>query len=147
MKDVCEKESEGRQTLSWIWKMPGIIVNVDASEKENLHDGACSFFFSGHCSTYRPTALRIEWCKARVCQLCWEEEKHLLQEEQRCILVFFDWQANWWTEQGACCSFVDNTLEEGLQAYAARQSVLQWQLGVHFRGLWAAGAGRGIQSI
>ncbi|KIM56201.1 hypothetical protein SCLCIDRAFT_29827 [Scleroderma citrinum Foug A] len=102
----------------------------DASEKENLHD-----------------ALRIEWCKARARQLRWEEEKHLLQEEQRCILAFFDWQADWWMEQGTHRSFVDNTLEEGLQAYAARQSVLQWQLGVHFRGLWAAGAGRGIQSI
>ena len=104
--------------------MPGIIIDVDASEKENLHDGARSLFFSSHCSTYRPTALRIEWCKARACQLCWEEEKHLLQEEQRCILAFFDWQADWWMEQGTHRSFIDNTLEEGLQAYAARQSVL-----------------------
>ena len=94
MKDICEKESEGRRTLSWIWKMPGIVVDADASERENLHDGMCSLFPS-YCSTYRHTALRIEWCKARVHKLHWEEEKELLQEEQRRILAFFDWQAEW----------------------------------------------------
>ncbi|KIM63044.1 hypothetical protein SCLCIDRAFT_118376, partial [Scleroderma citrinum Foug A] len=65
MKDICEKESEGCQTLSWIQKVPGIVVTTDVSERESLHD-----------------ALRIEWCKARACKLRWEEEKELLQEEQ-----------------------------------------------------------------
>ena len=90
--------------------------------------------------------MRIEWCKARAHKLRWEEEKELLQEEQRRILVFFDWQAEWWMEQGACHSFVDTALEEGLRAYAAQQTALRQQLGMHFRGLWAAGEGRGMKS-
>ena len=53
MKDICEKESEGRQTLSWIWKVPGIVIATDASERESLHDGAHSFSFRYH-STYKP---------------------------------------------------------------------------------------------
>ncbi|KAG1745513.1 uncharacterized protein EDB91DRAFT_1080407 [Suillus paluster] len=52
-------QSEGNQTLSWIWKMQGV-----SATREVLVD-----------------ALRIEWCKARARVHRWTEEVQLLLEE------------------------------------------------------------------
>ncbi|KAG1883671.1 hypothetical protein F4604DRAFT_1878922 [Suillus subluteus] len=75
--DMWEKEMSGTRHLSWIWKTPGVSENTSVS----LHD-----------------ALRIEWCKARAHAMQWEEVK-LLKEEQRRIIAFLDWQADWWWSQ------------------------------------------------
>jgi hypothetical protein len=44
MKDLCEKETEGRRTLSWIWKTPGVASGIGADGDEDLHDCKHSFY-------------------------------------------------------------------------------------------------------
>ncbi|KAG0694590.1 hypothetical protein DFH29DRAFT_1006208 [Suillus ampliporus] len=117
-KDMWEKETEGTRHLSWIWKTPGVSENTSVG----LHD-----------------ALRIEWCKARARAMRWEEEVQLLKEEQRRIIAFLDWQADWWWSQRQRRepeSLEDSGLREGLVAYAERQSSLRQALSAHFQHLW-----------
>ncbi|KAG1732347.1 hypothetical protein EDB19DRAFT_1831363 [Suillus lakei] len=117
-KDMWEKETEGTRHLSWIWKTPGVSENTSVS----LHD-----------------ALRIEWCKARARAMRWEEEVQLLTEEQRRIIAFLDWQADWWWSQRQRRkpeSLEDSGLREGLVAYAERQTSLRQALSAHFQHLW-----------
>ncbi|KIJ08629.1 hypothetical protein PAXINDRAFT_18247 [Paxillus involutus ATCC 200175] len=77
MKDLFEKETEGRKMLSWIWKTPSVTSNNGSKGNEDLHD-----------------SLHTKWCKARAHKLHWEEEVELLDKEQRHILVFLNWQAS-----------------------------------------------------
>jgi hypothetical protein len=72
--------------------------------------------------------VRIEWCKARARALRWAEEVELLQEEMCRVLQFFDWQANWWEEQGRLQICQTAAHNEGLHAYAAQQAYMPTQL-------------------
>ncbi|KAG0698532.1 hypothetical protein DFH29DRAFT_983865 [Suillus ampliporus] len=107
LKDMWEKETEGTRHLSWIWKTPGVSENASVG----LHD-----------------ALHIEWCKAHARAMQWEEEVDLLKEEQRRVIAFLDWQGGWWQ---------NDTLREGLVAYAECQASLRRQLSTHFQILWS----------
>ncbi|EMD32307.1 hypothetical protein CERSUDRAFT_68868 [Gelatoporia subvermispora B] len=101
--------SEGRRSLSWIWRMPGVIAEDDS---EGVNEAA----------------LHIEWCKSRARVNRWSEECELLQEEMRRVTAFHEWQANWWIDRiGSCVTLNqqrpsdrDSHLE-GASAYARRQ--------------------------
>ncbi|KAG2118601.1 hypothetical protein DEU56DRAFT_761146 [Suillus clintonianus] len=118
LKDMWGKETEGTWHLSWIWKTPGVSENASVG----LHD-----------------ALHIEWCKARARAMRWEEEVDLLKEEQQRVIAFLDWQGGWWQSQRERrdSESLDDTLREGLVAYAERQASLRWQLSTHFQILWS----------
>ncbi|KAG2114064.1 hypothetical protein BD769DRAFT_1630016 [Suillus cothurnatus] len=103
-KDMGEKETEGIRHLSGIWKTPGVSENTSAG----LHN-----------------VLHIEWCKARAHAMRCKEEVELLKEEQRRIIAFMDWQADWWWSQQQCHDsepLDDPGLREGLVAYAECQA-------------------------
>lgn len=95
MKDLFEKETEGRKMLSWIWKTPSVTSNNGSKGNEDLHDCRLFFTLSFHgFSCDHTIALHTKWCKARAHKLHWEEEVELLDKEQRHILVFLNWQAS-----------------------------------------------------
>ncbi|KAG1725918.1 hypothetical protein EDB19DRAFT_1897703 [Suillus lakei] len=77
--DPFATQGEGRRRLTWIWMMDGVDSHADGGDVDGV---------------------RIEWCKSRARVLHWAEEVDLLQEEMRWVLQFFNWQANWWEEQG-----------------------------------------------
>ncbi|KAG1812885.1 uncharacterized protein BJ212DRAFT_1232236, partial [Suillus subaureus] len=52
----------------------------------------------------------------------WAEEVELLHEEMRCVLRFFEWQANWWVEQGHWHTEMDIECLEGICTYATKQA-------------------------
>ncbi|KAG1747266.1 uncharacterized protein EDB91DRAFT_1235984 [Suillus paluster] len=59
--------------------------------------------------------VRVEWCKARARMMRWAEE-------------FFEWQANWWVEQGHWHTEMDVECLEGVRAYATKQASIRWIL-------------------
>ncbi|OJA09031.1 hypothetical protein AZE42_11088 [Rhizopogon vesiculosus] len=117
LKDLWEKETQGTRHLSWIWKTPG--VSEDASA--GLHD-----------------ALRIEWCKARACEMRWREEIELLREEQCRVVAFMHWHAEWWLSHRSRRDPVEDDMREGLVAYAERQASLRRRMADHFQALWSS---------
>jgi hypothetical protein len=46
----------------------------------------------------------------------------LLIEEMHHVIVFLNWKADWWVQQGALHCDVSDALSDGLSAYAAKQS-------------------------
>ncbi|KAG6838550.1 hypothetical protein C0991_010752, partial [Blastosporella zonata] len=98
--------SEGRRSVSWIWKVDN---GVDAMDTEGKQE-----------------ALRIEWCKARARAHRWAEECLLLEEEMRRVVLFFGHkQARWLELASLVYCHVDKVTSDGLRAYAARQANLQ----------------------
>ncbi|KAG6916283.1 hypothetical protein DXG01_007524 [Tephrocybe rancida] len=101
--------SEGRRSISWIWRMSSGVEAMDDEGKQE--------------------ALRIEWCKARARGHRWGEECLLLEEEMRRVIAFYTHkQAKWARLASARYVHVDNVTADGLQAYAARQADLQRRL-------------------
>ncbi|KAH7919139.1 hypothetical protein BV22DRAFT_1134058 [Leucogyrophana mollusca] len=111
--DLLEGETEGRRTLSWIWKTAGILSRPDSDE--GLQD-----------------ALRVEWCKARARATRWSEEVELLMEEKRRILAFLTWHAGWWDKQAERRAFERIEEKEASVAYARRQAALRRSLAGRF---------------
>lgn len=66
----------------------------------------------------------------------WSEEVELLQEEMHRVLQFFQWQAEWWSEQGSTSPPHSPAQDEGLRAYSARQSLLRRQLATRCTHMW-----------
>lgn len=66
----------------------------------------------------------------------WAEEVRLLTEEMRRVLAFLTWHAEWWTQQESRRDSVDTFQQEGLMAYARRQSHIRRSLQLHFEHLW-----------
>ncbi|KAF8834862.1 hypothetical protein BDN67DRAFT_992573 [Paxillus ammoniavirescens] len=107
MTDRTDNAStEGRRTLSWIWRECGGLS--DDTSDEGLQD-----------------TIRLEWCKTRARANWWSEEVELLFEEQHRILVFFGWHATWWSEKAGTTHTDEEAYAEGLQAYAKRQAALR----------------------
>ena len=89
-----------------------------------------------------PSALRIEWCKARARAHHWQEECLLLDEEMGHVLRYFSWRAEWWkniAEQftghapDGTCAII---FREGRRAYALRQAAIQTGLKAHCIKTW-----------
>ncbi|KAF8078862.1 hypothetical protein FPV67DRAFT_1558069 [Lyophyllum atratum] len=98
------ERSEGRHTLSWIWK-----VGTPAMEGEGKQE-----------------ALRIEWCKSRARAHRWQEECLLLEEEMRRVILFFAHQEARWNHRAAESTLgIDSRTTSGMRAYALRQAALR----------------------
>ncbi|KAG2086104.1 uncharacterized protein F5147DRAFT_748645 [Suillus discolor] len=111
--DPFATQGEGRRRLTWIWMMDSVDNCADGGDVDGV---------------------RVEWCKSRARALCWAEEVDLLQEEMHRVLLFFNWQANWWEGQGVLQAVAR---DEGLRAYASRQANIRRRLAAHFDRIWA----------
>ncbi|EIW81450.1 hypothetical protein CONPUDRAFT_55555, partial [Coniophora puteana RWD-64-598 SS2] len=116
-------ESEGRRTISWIWRV-GFAGDVsDREDDAQLQD-----------------ELRVEWCKARARAHRWSEEKELLREEMHRVLRFLEWQATWWEERVEQSLANSNSIldadSEGLAAYGYWQAALRRSIAANFSCLW-----------
>jgi len=141
-----DEESEGRRSLSWIWKQEGTALDGD-----KLHE--CKQPLKHLNTANLIAALRVEWCKARARAQRWSEEVRLLLEEMRRVLQFLNWRATFWETHAGflqcdLAAAAHNTNEllgnssllsariEGTQAYAHRQAHIQRVLHTHCRTLW-----------
>ncbi|KAJ7032307.1 hypothetical protein C8F04DRAFT_1262054 [Mycena alexandri] len=112
--------------MSWIWRTGISTLAAAASTSEEAAIKATN------------ESLRVEWAKTRARAHRWREEVDLLEEEMRRILVFLEWRAWWWR------GLKDNrpevvetaTMQEGFNAYAERQAVIQEKMKVRFEGNW-----------
>lgn len=77
-------------------------------------------------------ALKIEWLKSRRRVLGWSEECELLSAEMRRSLRFLQHKAKVWDQRQDSRQTTSESLNEGLRAYAHRQSELQTQLAISF---------------
>ena len=80
--------------------------------------------------------MHVEWAKSRAHAQHWREEVLLLNEEMCWILQYFHWKANWWLACQSLCSDVTPEASHGLNAHAAKQANLLWQLAKSFALLW-----------
>ncbi|KAH9913407.1 uncharacterized protein B0H18DRAFT_960370 [Fomitopsis serialis] len=123
MHQGLDDETEGRKTLSWIWRTSGASGSVDDEDDQE--------------------AVRIEWCKARARAMRWDEECQLLSEEMRRVLAFFKWHIQWWLHHAGRQVWeapVGNTTEhaEGRRAYARRQADVRQALHDYCVGAWCS---------
>ncbi|PPQ86895.1 hypothetical protein CVT26_007830 [Gymnopilus dilepis] len=127
IRDLSEgkaKESEGRRTISWIWK--SIPVELQA-EDDGVEKG------------YLRERVRVEWCQSRARSLRFSEEVDLLTEEMARVLRFFEWMTKNWLQKADTMLSKDfpKPLAEAYTAYAKRQAAMYTSLGARFKGLWA----------
>lgn len=131
-----EGNSEGRKTISWIWKVMGVV----GEEEGDLHLRDCEFHCYFLTFDYNAiVALRIEWCKSRARAMRFTEEVQLLQEEMERTLRFFKWQESRWASNSQLIKnrmTISPMRAEGLQAYAERQAALRSALHNRFQYLW-----------
>ncbi len=104
--------AEGYRMMSWIWR------GADSDE-------------GGFTES-----LRIEWTQLRARVRRWMEEKRLLPEEMRRVLVFLAFQEEEWKGRIGKRPEVEETLQEGLTAYAHKQAAQRRQLRGSFRQIW-----------
>jgi hypothetical protein len=82
--------------------------------------------------------LRVEWAKSKAHIDHWSEDVTLVVEEMCQVLVFMDWKAGWWAKLADAQTGVSMELEEGLRAYAAKQSAISKELVRCFADQWYA---------
>ncbi len=123
-----EGETEGRRTMSWIWKAAASAPS-DSDGGEPLDDSLQECEYSGSykravCSQL-PAALRVEWCKARARAARWSEEVELLMEEMRRTIVYHTWRAGAWHDAVDQVHKDRPDYLEGANAYARRQASIR----------------------
>ena len=97
--------SRGRYEISWIWLVPQSKSEVEADSSEQVLD----------------EGMRVEWAKSQARRDRWEEEVHLIQEEMRRSIVYYEWKETWWLERQAQSSTGDVSVQHGTFAYAQKQ--------------------------
>ncbi|KIJ11640.1 hypothetical protein PAXINDRAFT_164080 [Paxillus involutus ATCC 200175] len=102
MTEGMNDSSEGRRTLSWIWK------SCKKATEDELDEGL-------------QDAIHLEWCKTRARANRRSEEAQLLFEEKHHILAFFNWHVKWWSQLTGTIETGDEAYEEGLRAYVQRK--------------------------
>ncbi|KAG2746814.1 hypothetical protein P692DRAFT_20738788, partial [Suillus brevipes Sb2] len=120
VRPMGDMERQGTGTISWIWLESH--ADNSCTENERVQDCEC---------------VRLEWCKARARKHRWSEEVELLLEEMRRVLVFLKWQAAWWKGHETLRMVDSMPTQEGLTAYACRQSALRDSLTASFQSLWS----------
>jgi hypothetical protein len=80
--------------------------------------------------------MRVEWVKSKARADRWREETILLAEEMRCVVVYFDWKANWWITQRSRRPNTTSDVCDGLAAYSAKQAALCHHFAASFAGQW-----------
>jgi hypothetical protein len=113
----CEEKSasDGRYTLSWIWRSSTTSISPDEVNED----------------------MRVEWaqCVARADR--WEEEVTLLQEEMRRVVAFLEWRSSDWVARVALRTDVTTpAVRTGLSAYANKQGSIFHNLAVRFARRW-----------
>jgi hypothetical protein len=98
--------SKGRYEVSWIWLVQRPKSEVETHTSEQVFD----------------EGLRVEWSKSQERKNRWEEEVHLIQEEMRRTIVYYEWKESWWLEQETRRSAGDDSIQQGLAAYAQKQA-------------------------
>jgi hypothetical protein len=117
------EKSESHHIPSWIWQ-----TSLQASTYADNHSK--DFYAS----------LRVEWCKAQEWAVRHEEEIHLVIEEMRHTLVYFEWVACEW-ESRATSTLVgsmgtDRMVAHGTSAYARKQAAVYRKLKAVFLDNW-----------
>jgi hypothetical protein len=115
-----DKASKGRHEVSWIWMVPRPKSEVETDTSEQVFD----------------EGLRVEWSKSQERKKRWEEEVHLIQEEMRRTIVYYEWKESWWLEQEVRRSAGDDSIQQGLAAYAQKQAYYCKCLAESFARAW-----------
>lgn len=109
---------ETRKEQSWIWLTRDINLRDGADENDN-------------------EILRAEWCRSRARLHRAEEEMRYLEIEMDRTLRFLSWQARWWDDRRSRPNPSQvPQLEEGVKAYAIKQSRIQQGLREKFLNTW-----------
>ena len=88
-------------------------------------------------SVPRYSGLKAEWARSRARQTHWSEERDLVQEEMRRVLMYLEARAVWWENQGDRRSELCSAdLAEGLRAYAVKQASILRSLRQCFAKMW-----------
>ena len=114
---------DGQYTPSWIWTTPSAAaLPGEGSEAEQRE--------------VNETA-RHEWmtCRARADR--WVEEKELVQEEMRRVIVFLEWKSRSWSEKvGSRMDSCTPDIQRGADAYARKQAHIHREIAIVFAGQW-----------
>jgi hypothetical protein len=105
-----------RKELSWIWTTLQVNIDDDTDKNDDV--------------------LRSEWCKSEARVNRAKEQVLKTREEMRRTIAFLDWRANKWDVAKNARTNVDEGLQDGLFAYAARQENLQLSLSRSFSTRW-----------
>jgi len=93
--------------MSWIWLAPKVPTEV-------LTDGSEEVLDEG---------MRVEWAKSQARADQWNEEVHIILEEMRRTIAYYEWKQSWWLGHGQSSSEGgDRYVEHGLGAYAQKQA-------------------------
>jgi hypothetical protein len=98
--------SKGRYEMSWIWLVPKSKSEVDTNSSEQVFD----------------EGLRVEWSKSQARKMRWDEEVHILQEEMRRTIVYYEWKQQWWIRQIPQATTSEDTIQFGISAYSQKQA-------------------------
>ena len=82
------------------------------------------------------TGLCVEWLKSRARSERWAEEVECLGEEMRRVLAYFEWKAEWWLQRGGWRANEGEDMQEALNAYAAKEAQVLWDMGDSFADQW-----------
>ncbi|KAF8239991.1 hypothetical protein L208DRAFT_1235153, partial [Tricholoma matsutake] len=110
----AEGVSEGRHTMSWIWKTAGIGDSTEAMQE----------------------ALWLEWCKARARAHRWQEECLLLKEEMQWVQMFFLWEINMWRRRADDAWSRTDGNQDGQAMYALCQADVCELMVAHCTDVW-----------
>jgi len=98
---------KGRYEMSWIWLAPKNPTEVSTNGSEEVLD----------------EGMRVEWAKSQARANRWNEEVHLILEEMRRAIAYYEWKQSWWLAQGQKSSEGgDRYVQHGLIAYAQKQA-------------------------
>jgi hypothetical protein len=95
-------------------------------------------FIYHYCVLTIPTALHVEWVKAKARTDWWEEEVILLDEETHRVLKFCRWKALWWMEQVPHHENLSAQLLEGLHTYAEEQANQEQRICTAWTAKWSS---------
>jgi hypothetical protein len=114
---------DGQYSPSWIWTAPSALAlpseGSDAEQRE-----------------VSETA-RHEWMTCRARADCWVEERELLQEEMRRVIVYLEWKSRWWSEKiGSRVDSSASDIQRGADAYARKQAHINRDIAIQFASQW-----------
>jgi hypothetical protein len=98
--------SKGRHEISWIWLVPRSNSEIETNSSEKVFD----------------EGLRVEWSKSHARKMRWEEEVHIIQEEMRRTIAYYEWKQKWWLKQDPRPTTSDDTIQRGISAYSQKQA-------------------------
>lgn len=124
LKEADEMDTgDGRYKPSWIWGTSSAMIlpgEGSMAEQQEVNETA-----------------RYEWmtCQARADR--WKEEEELLQEEMRRVVVYLEWKSQMWSDRvGIRVGLCTPDIQNGINAYAHRQSNTYNEIAVLFSSQW-----------